>query len=148
MEILQKIESAAKERNVDLGIGLGDSEYHNHKILKACLNFLKEYESKINIFGNKTSLNSLFEQIPNKFKSQIKSVECHEPENYIFNFLKSNSIQAIVRGSLSSNKFLKNLKINLLVKEINRLALLETYDRQQFFYGPVGIDECNSLESK
>jgi putative methanogen marker protein 4 len=139
----------AKDRNLNLGIGLGDSEYHNQKILKVSLNFLKEYNSNIFIFGTKTSLNNLLGQFPNnKTKSRVKSVECQEPENYIFNFLKSNSIQAIIRGSLSSNKFLKNLKTNLLVKGINRLALLETYDGQEFFYGPVGIDECNSLESK
>ncbi|MFX0135076.1 MAG: hypothetical protein ACFFDN_15650, partial [Candidatus Hodarchaeota archaeon] len=149
MKILQKIKLMAKERNLNLGIGLGDSEYHNLKILRVCFNFLKDYDSKIYIFGTKTSLNDLLGQFPNnKTKSRVKSVECQEPENYIFNFLRSNSIQAIVRGSLSSNKFLKNLKINLNVKDINRLALLETYNGQQFFYGPVGIDECISLESK
>jgi predicted methyltransferase MtxX (methanogen marker protein 4) len=38
----------------------------------------------------------------------------------------------------------KHLKIN----EINRLTLLETCDGYQFFYGPVGIDECNNFEKK
>ena len=34
------------------------------------------------------------------------------------------------------------------ISEVNRLALLETYDGFQFFYGPVGIDECNDIDSK
>ena len=34
------------------------------------------------------------------------------------------------------------------IKKTNRLALLETKNGQQFFFGPVGIDECNSFENK
>ncbi|MFX0073043.1 MAG: methanogenesis marker protein Mmp4/MtxX, partial [Candidatus Hermodarchaeota archaeon] len=57
-------------------------------------------------------------------------------------------INGIVRGSFSSNLFLNNVKHYLNIKELNRLALLETFDGIQFFYGPVGIDECNSIDSK
>jgi len=149
MKIIQKFELKAKQKRVNIGIGLGDSEYHNQKILKASLNFLEQYKSNIYVFGKINSLNNLLEQIRNsKIKLRVKFVECKDPEIYIFNFLKNNSIHAIVRGSLSSNKFLKNLKINLNVREIHRLALLETFNGHQFFYGPVGIDECNYLEDK
>ncbi|MHA1933403.1 MAG: methanogenesis marker protein Mmp4/MtxX, partial [Promethearchaeota archaeon] len=51
-------------------------------------------------------------------------------------------------GSSSSNKFLGNLRKFLNTQKINRLALLETVDGHQFFYGPVGIDECNNLTDK
>ncbi len=149
MKIIQKFELKAKQKRVNIGIGLGDSGYHNQKILKASLNFLEQYKSNIYVFGKIGSLNNLLEQIRNsKTKLRVKFVECKDPEIYIFNYLKNNSIHAIVRGSLSSNIFLKNLKINLNVREINRLALLETFNGHQFFYGPVGIDECNSLEDK
>ena len=57
-------------------------------------------------------------------------------------------IDAVVRGSLSSSKFLKILKTNLNISEVNRIALLETFDGYQFFYGPVGIDECNDVKNK
>ena len=36
----------------------------------------------------------------------------------------------------------------IIVSEINRLALLETNLGHQFFFGPVGIDECCNLNSK
>ena len=49
---------------------------------------------------------------------------------------------------MGSNKFLKSLKTSLNISEIARLALLETYKGQQFFFGPVGIDECNNIKSK
>ncbi len=49
---------------------------------------------------------------------------------------------------MSSSKFLVNLKKHFNISEINRLALLETFDNIQFFYGPVGIDECNTIEQK
>jgi predicted methyltransferase MtxX (methanogen marker protein 4) len=43
---------------------------------------------------------------------------------------------------------LKNLDVILNISDINRLALLETSSGHQFFFGPVGIDECNNLNSK
>jgi putative methanogen marker protein 4 len=75
-------------------------------------------------------------------------VKSQEPENQIFEFLSQNKIQAIIRGSLGSNKFLFNIKKSFEIKTMYRLALLETANGYQFFYGPVGIDECNSVESK
>jgi putative methanogen marker protein 4 len=53
-----------------------------------------------------------------------------------------------VRGSLGSSKFLQGLQSTLNILKINRLALLETFKGYQFFFGPVGIDECNDLNSK
>lgn len=149
MEILQKFELMAKEKSLNIGIGLGDSDYHNLKILKASIDFLKEYSSSISIFGKKESLNSLLEQTSDtKIDPKISFIECQIPETSIFDYLKKNSLQAIVRGSLNSSKFLKNLKMKLNVKKTNRLALLQTFNGHQFFYGPVGIDECNNLKRK
>lgn len=147
--ILQKFEEAAKEKKSNIGIGLGDSEYHNNKILKASLNFLETQNSSVFIFGKKSSVNKIREQMQiSNIKLQLKFIECQEPEKSIFEYLLNKSINSIVRGSISSTKFLKNLKIYLNSREINRLALLETYNNYQFFYGPVGIDECNNLEKK
>lgn len=150
MKILQKYELVAKEKkSINIGIGLGDSKYHNQKILTASLNFLKNFKSTISFFGKKDCLNRSLPLTPqNKINSQLKFVECQDPEKSIIDFLMNNSIQAIIRGSLSSSKFLKNLKQNLNGQEFNRLAILETLKEHQFFYGPVGIDECNNIENK
>ena len=150
MKLIQKYELAAKEKEgINIGVGLGESKHHNQKILTASLKFLNRYKSNIYLFGQKASLSITLKQSPkNSLPSQIKFIQSKAPEKSLFEFLREDSIQSIIRGSLSSDKFLKNLKINLHVEEINRLALLETINGQQFFYGPVGIDECNIFEQK
>ena len=149
MSLLEIFISKAKNKNANIGIGLGDINEHNIKVLKASLEFLKEYNSTIFLFGNEIALN----QVENnkdykKSTSGIELVKSKNPEDEIFNFIKNNMINAIVRGNLSSSKFLKNVKALSNASEIDRLALLETYNGFQFFYGPVGIDECNTIDSK
>lgn len=150
MKIIQKYELAAKEKSpVNIGIGLGDLENQNKKILKASLTFLKKFKSTIFFFGKKDYINRIINQTPkNKINTKIKFIDCEIPEKSILDFLTSNSIHSIVRGSISSNKFLEHLKKELIINEIHRLALLETINGDQFFYGPVGIDECNNLDKK
>ena len=148
MTILKNFEVMAKEKSGNIGIGLGTSEFHNRKIILAILNFLEEYASKIYIFGNEESLNHIREQISTKYKSSIFLIHSEAPEKGIFEFLENNTINSVIRGSLSSSKFLENLKKPLNLEVVNRLALLETVDGHQFFYGPVGIDEGNNLEDK
>ena len=148
MAILQNFEAVTKGISGNIGIGLGTSEFHNRKILLAIHNFLKEQSSKIYIFGNEESLNHIRKQINSKYKSSIFLIHSEVPEKDIFEFLENNTINSVIRGSLSSSKFLNNLKKHLNTDVINRLALLETADGHQFFYGPVGIDECNNVEDK
>jgi putative methanogen marker protein 4 len=81
-------------------------------------------------------------------KSSFSVIDCINLEKEVFEFLNNGTFNAIVRGSFSSTKFLKNLKLFFNLKEVNRLALLETNKGFQFFFGPVGIDECNNLTNK
>ncbi len=148
MTILQNFEVITKGKSGNIGIGLGTSEFHNRKILLAIHNFLEEQSSKIYIFGNKESLNHIRKQINSKYKSSIFLIHSEVPEKDIFEFLENNTINSVIRGSLSSSKFLENLKEHLNTEIINRLALLETVNGHQFFYGPVGIDECTNVEDK
>jgi putative methanogen marker protein 4 len=149
MSLLEIFESKAKNKNANIGIGLAELKDHNIKILHASLEFLKENKSTIYFFGNEIAIS----QIENnkdytKNTSRIELIRSKNPEDEIFNFLKNNMINAIVRGNISSNKFLINVKELFNVSEITRLALLETYYGFQFFYGPVGIDECNTIDNK
>ncbi|MFX1573512.1 MAG: methanogenesis marker protein Mmp4/MtxX [Promethearchaeota archaeon] len=149
MSLLHKFELLAKGKEKKIGIGFGESDFHNQKILRASKSFLKEYNSEVFIFGKKPFLNTIKNQVSlKKDQSKFRLIDCTDPEEYIFEFLYDNTINVIVRGSLSSNKFLKILKDKSNITEINRLALLETIKGHQFFYGPVGIDECNTLEKK
>ena len=149
MSLIHEFELMSKGKSANIGIGLGTSELHNQKILKASIDFLREKSSKIYIFGNKRAILSIDKQKSYKNRNlNINFVECEEAEKKIFESLNNNTIDAIIRGSLSSNKFLENLRNFLNTKKINRLALLETVNGHQFFYGPVGIDECNNLSQK
>ncbi len=146
MNILQIFRSLAKTKSEIIGIGFGESEFHNKKILEACISHLKEFNSKILIFGKKQYVDSI--QLKDFAGFDINFIKSNDPELNIFEFLNENKVGAIVRGSLSSRKFLENFKRILKIDETYRLALLETYNGHQFFYGPVGIDECNNLETK
>ncbi|MHA2281763.1 MAG: methanogenesis marker protein Mmp4/MtxX [Promethearchaeota archaeon] len=139
----------SKGKSAKIGIGLGTSELHNQKIFKACIDFLGENLSSIHIFGSKYAIQNIDKQNSYKnHKLNINFIESEEAEKNIFESLTSNTIDAIIRGSLSSNKFLGNLRKFLKIQITNRLALLETVDGHQFFFGPVGIDECNNLVEK
>ncbi|MFX0038672.1 MAG: methanogenesis marker protein Mmp4/MtxX [Promethearchaeota archaeon] len=150
MKIFQKYELQAKAKTpINIGIGLGDSELHTQKIFTASLDFLKKFKSTLWFFSKKEILNSILPQtLDHIINSKVEFIKCQDPERYIIQCLKKNTIQAVVRGSLNSSKFLKNIKRNFNITSIKRLALLETAYKDQFFYGPVGIDECNNLENK
>lgn len=146
MSILNKIEVMAKRNERNIGIGLGKSEFHNRKIIRAIYEFLQENSAKIFIFGNRDSLNHIHNNI--SLKSNIHFIQSDKVEQDIFKYLIEKRIDSIIRGSMSSSKFLKELKKTLNPKVINRIALLETIQGHQFFFGPVGIDECNDVKSK
>jgi len=149
MPILEIIKSIANNHDATIGICLGDLEDHNKKVYEASLQFLKKYQSTIVLFGNEKAIQDIkgssVYDIQNK---RIEFNKSNKPEEIIFNSLIKSQIHAIVRGNMSSSKFLANLKKNFNISEIFRLALMETYDGFQFFYGPVGIDECKNIESK
>jgi putative methanogen marker protein 4 len=148
MTIVSKFKVLAKNKIGNIGIGLGKSDIHNRNIVLAITNFLQENSSKIFIFGAKESLNHIKDDINSKYKSNIIIIKSETPEVDIFEHLLSKKINSVIRGSLSSSDFLKSLKRLVKPQMINRLALLETVDGHQFFYGPVGIDECNKVNEK
>jgi len=139
----------AKGKDANIGIGLGGDKAHNLKILSAASDFLKENNATIHIIGTQSQTHHLLNDPEyKKNDTRISLVKSEEPEEYIIKLLMQGKIDAVVRGSLSSSKFLKSVKKQMNIDEINRLTLLETHDGYQFFYGPVGIDECNNLEKK
>lgn len=149
MSILDIFTSKVEGKITNIGIGLGDSEAHNLKILKATIKLLEINKSSVYFFGNKSSINQISKNTLYKKNSKgIVLIDSNEPESEILNYLGKELISCVVRGSLGSSKFLQSLKTSLNISEIARLALLETYKGQQFFFGPVGIDECNNIKSK
>ena len=149
MSILEKFYQRTKGIEAKIGIGLGDSEVHNNKILKAVISILELKCNSFFFFGSRKSIDQISNnKLFSKNKEFITLVESDDPTSEILNYLKTNQISSVVRGNLSSTKFLLGLQSILNILEINRLALLETFTGYQFFFGPVGIDECNDFESK
>ncbi|MBA7500517.1 MAG: methyltransferase [Promethearchaeota archaeon Loki_b31] len=149
MSILDIFTSKVEGKITNIGIGLGDSEAHNLKILKATIKLLEINKSSVYFFGNKSSINQISKNtLYKKNSKRIFLIDSNEPESEILNYLGKELISCVVRGSLGSSKFLQSLKTSLNISEIARLALLETYKGQQFFFGPVGIDECNNIKNK
>jgi putative methanogen marker protein 4 len=149
MSILDIFASKIEGKITNIGIGLGDSEAHSLKILKATIKLLEINKSSVYFFGNKSSINQVSKNtLYKKNSKRIVLIDSNEPESEILNYLGKELISCVVRGSLGSSKFLQNLKTSLNITEVARLALLETYKGQQFFFGPVGIDECNNIKSK
>ncbi len=149
MSILDVFISKIEGKITNIGIGLGDSEAHNLKILKATIKLLETNKSSVYFFGNKSSINQISKNtFYKKSSKRIVLIESNEPETEILNYLSKKLISCVVRGSLDSSKFLQSLKTSLNISEIARLALLETDKGQQFFFGPVGIDECNNFKTK
>lgn len=149
MTILDAFREKAKGVITNIGIGLGDSTAQNIKIVSAVIEILKLNKSSFFLFGKNNQI-EIISNMPlyKENRNSIALVDSHEPTSKIVDYLNDNLISCVVRGSLNSTKFLKNLNLILKISEINRLALLETHSGYQFFFGPVGIDECNNLNSK
>lgn len=149
MTILDVFKKKAEGIKSKIGIGLGDSATQNNLILNATLETLNFNKSSFYFFGNKNQVETI-SKIPvyKEKENSIYLIDSDDPTSEIVNYLNNNLISCAIRGSLSSSKFLKNLDVILNISEINRLALLETNSGHQFFFGPVGVDECNNLKDK
>jgi putative methanogen marker protein 4 len=153
MSILDKIVMGSSDKVANCAIGLGNSEYHNNKILYATIKFLSQFKQneflKIYLFGEKEYTDLISENSSyTKHRQKIELVDSENPPKTIFEYLSDFKVNCIIRGSLGSSQFLEQAKEVFEIQKIHRLALLETHSGSQFFYGPVGIDECKDLSSK
>ncbi|NMC59445.1 MAG: methanogenesis marker protein Mmp4/MtxX [Candidatus Methanofastidiosa archaeon] len=88
-----------------------------------------------------------------KIKDIVKNigfcnVEIFDNSANIISSLKNGEIDAIVRGTLPSSDFLKEVKNSFNIDKIYRIGLLGTYDKIYFFFAPLGIDEGEDLKEK
>ncbi|MFX1297593.1 MAG: methanogenesis marker protein Mmp4/MtxX [Promethearchaeota archaeon] len=136
--ILEKLISIAKQGQSKIAIGVGEHSEYVKRTIKVAEKVTKEKLAEIILIGDKTPKNCILEFI-----------ETSSPEKSIITLLYQNKVDGIVRGSLSSSKFLDNLK-NIFKKDIfYRLALLETAVlKHTFLFCPVGIDECKNVDEK
>ena len=71
-------------------------------------------------------------------------VKTPEPEQKLVEMLVDGAIDAAVRGTISAQKTLQHLKLQIGARHMCRSALLSTAAGKQFFLLPVGIDEGTS----
>ncbi|MHA1378860.1 MAG: methanogenesis marker protein Mmp4/MtxX [Candidatus Helarchaeota archaeon] len=135
--IVKKIINLAKETKSRIAIGLGDSPEYIQRTIKVAEKALDDRIAELVLVGKKE---------PNK--TQIEFIQSGTPEKTLMELIDQNKVEGIVRGSLSSSKFLIALKKIFQVDVLHRLALLETAESYQFFFAPVGIDECKNVEEK
>lgn len=146
---MEYFNSKVPNRKTKIGIGIGNSIDQNLKIISAIKNFQKEHDTIIYLFISDENFNIISQNIElDNFKTIIHFIKSDLPDNEIIKYLKDGLIDAAIRGSLSSNRFLENIKSLFKIKNVNRLALLETFNGYQFFFAPVGIDEYRDYQSK
>jgi putative methanogen marker protein 4 len=141
MQIIEAFKEKISNAKMVIGIGLGSSNEVNSKIM-ATINRIKiPNRAKISFFGNP--------EVALLFENEVKNITFSDnPAKSMIESLISESLDAVIRGAISATKFLDQVKNQFKLKKIRRLALLETANGHQFFFGPVGIDECNSVEDK
>ena len=149
MTLFDKYKTLAKKKSASIGIGIGNDPDQNNKILTAINDFLEKFNSKVLLFGNKQNINLFSEEnIYKKLKDKLILITQEEPHQAIFSYLMENKMSAAVRGALPSHSFLEKLKEVYRMEETYRFTLLETANNNEFFYGPVGIDECSTFKEK
>ncbi|MFO8018343.1 MAG: methanogenesis marker protein Mmp4/MtxX [Promethearchaeia archaeon] len=152
MTLYKKYKKFAKKKGKAkmIGIGAGTNHEQNVKLLTAINEFINEFNSNVSIFGTQEAYNDLTnkKKLYSKNEEKISIIADENPEKKILSNVNEKKIAGAIRGGLPSHTFLEVLKHLYQMQETYRLALLETNDGYDFFYGPVGIDECGTFKEK
>ncbi|MBD3226906.1 MAG: methanogenesis marker protein Mmp4/MtxX [Candidatus Lokiarchaeota archaeon] len=143
MKIIEKIKHISSKENSKIAIGLGSK--------KGYINRMKQLIPLINDNKKLEILlvhNSSFKISENEFNEKVEIVEAKNPSQMMINLLLKDKVDGIVRGSIGSSVFLKNVKKAFKINKISRIALLEDVNNRDFLFFPVGIDEARSIEEK
>ncbi len=141
--LIQTIKEIAqsKKQLIGLGVSLTDKEYISRTI-RSAESAVKNNLANVLLVGDKNEIESF---------GITEPLEIHHsktPERTLLELLHQKKIAGAVRGSLSSTKFLIEVKNQFHVKNIFRIALLETTSNFPFFFAPIGIDEGRNLAEK
>lgn len=141
--IFEKLLKFAKSTKSTVAIGLGAEEKSPQKIIQAAETVAQKGIAKTIIVGN-------LEQAQKDYlkKEKIQFQSSKNPEETLLKMLNSGEVDSIVRGSLPATDFLKQAKSQFGVKNLRRIALLESATGNQFLFAPVGVDEGKTVEEK
>lgn len=85
-----------------------------------------------------------FEEIKDDVEVEITT----RPEKRLTELLNNGEVDAVVRGALSSDKFIDEVKRVFKLSVLERASLIESPSGELFFLGPTGIDEGLTLNQK
>ncbi|MEM1901019.1 MAG: methanogenesis marker protein Mmp4/MtxX [Candidatus Nezhaarchaeales archaeon] len=134
----------ATKRRVTVAIGMGlEREDYPEKVLRESRRAVELGLANVKIVGSEEAVSRV-----SKRGNVIETIATREPESTIVEMLARGEVEAVVRGTLSANKTLKELKRVFKLRRVHRVAILETPDRTVFLLAPVGVDEGNDVEDK
>lgn len=136
--IFSKILEYARRSRVRIAIGVGE-EHSVERVLSAVRLIRAEGLPEPVLVGGEGLEGSIHE---------AKFLPSRNPEEKALALLASGEVDGVVRGTLSSSKFLKHVKEIFKVGKTFRIALLETAGHHQFMFSPVGVDEGGNVEEK
>ncbi len=131
----------AKKQLIGIGVDLTEREYISRTI-QAAESAAEKNLADILLIGNKTEIESY------GISSKLQVMHSPHPERTLLELLRKNEIAGAVRGSLSSSKFLNEVKQQFNTAHLFRIALLETASNFSFLFAPLGIDEGKNLAEK
>ena len=142
--MIETIRKIAKARKTLIGLGVSTSEReYISRTIQAAESAVEQNFADILLVGSKSEIETF-----GISSSRIEINDSKTPEKTLVELAREKRVDGIVRGSLSSAKFLQEVKKQFKVSNLFRIALLETASNFCFFFAPVGIDEGNNLAEK
>ncbi|MHA1251129.1 MAG: methanogenesis marker protein Mmp4/MtxX [Candidatus Helarchaeota archaeon] len=140
---MEKIKSIGLDAKSTIAFGVSINENYLDRI-KSAVDYYIKYEF-INIV---LVCRDILEIEPEMFNKKVKIIKTNNPSTKALDLLIEKKVDGIVRGTISSSKFLKTVKEKLNIKKISRIAILEDISGREFFFAPVGIDEGRTSKEK
>jgi putative methanogen marker protein 4 len=141
IETIKKI-AQAKKTLIGIGVSTNEREYISRTI-RAAESAATQNFADIILVGNKREIETF-----GVSSDRIEIIDSATPEKTLVELVWQKKVDGIVRGSLSSSKFLQEVKKKFKVANLFRIGLLETASNFCFFFAPIGIDEGNNLAQK
>lgn len=137
--ILNIIEKKALANNARVAIGI---KKPSTNILVSLKKAQDTGYAQIVLVGCKNDIDKL------DVSHNLEIIDTNDPEKLICKLLAFGNIDAAVRGNIQASIVLGQLKKQMKVEKLYRIALLQTNNGRPFFFAPVGIDEGINLKSK
>lgn len=133
--IISNIHKKAMQNHARIALGIGNV---TTKLLQSA--GMAEEFADVVLVGDSRKINTI--------GTHLEIIHSDEPASTIVELLASGDVDGAVRGTLSATSTLSHLKEVLNMKNLYRIALLETPGGIPLFLAPVGIDEGSTREQK